>query len=105
MALSCFVLKNSYLRVSIPAGPVDAELLGQLQSEFLRRFESAGRSDTIVVDFPSTHRPSSGLVRLLSAWQRLAAHSGRRFRINGVSRVIADVQQQLSPPLHSISPV
>ena len=104
MALLDSVLKNSYLRVSIPAGPIDADKLSQLQQEFLERFQSTRCPEAVVVDVPSIHQPATGLIRLLSTWQRVTMRAGRRFRINGVSRVIVDVQRQLSLDAGSAKP-
>ncbi|WP_437225177.1 STAS domain-containing protein [Planctomicrobium sp. SH661] len=89
-------LRNDYLRITIHDGHADAPALNAMQAEFVEHLQSAAFSDVVIVDLPSVDQLGSGLVSMLLTWRRIAALAGRKFRINGVSRIVSQIEAQMS---------
>lgn len=99
-------VRNNRLRISLSREQIRRKNLHEMQSEFLKYLKQAHSSDVVIVDLPGIQKLESEMVGLLQNWNRIAAMSGRTFRLNGVSRVLHDFQQQVHRP-HSrpVTPV
>jgi ABC-type transporter Mla MlaB component len=98
-------IRNDHLRISLSEQQIDLKDLHQMRSEFMEYLKQADIADVVIVDLPGIQKLDSRIVRLIQSWNRMAASFGRTLRLNGVSRVLHDLQQHINRPHHrSVTP-
>lgn len=98
-------IRNDHLRISLSEEQIDLKDLHQMRSEFMEYLKQNDIADVVIVDLPGIQKLDSRMVRLIQSWTRMAASFGRTLRLNGVSRVLHDLQQHINRPHHrSVAP-
>lgn len=72
---------------------------GEAAALLRQRVELAGACHTVVVELLTGEPVSDRAVAVLDAWRRVARIQGRRFRLNGPSLLVDQIQQRWSGEL------
>ena len=95
MPLLDATLRYDCLRITLPELAADPQTAQQLDAELQQVLSKSPGCKFLIVDLCRPRQEEPQVASLLLRWQKLAASTGRRFRLNGLSDLVHSVTQMM----------